>query len=633
MDLQEELPNENEKKRAQETELNLDEAVSIAPHWRNWRASLSFPIGRDTKALNVQHVDDGVHLSLLLPSRYVFIMYIGAWTEYRLAQEQARNNRHHNAAQLHDRSGTHKGAGIYHPSMSNKGGMEVAELPDRESFRKTLESALSSNLAADDAENISQALEPLMQRLPCIHPAVPDSRRRPGGRTSVSASRSAPLPCREQKRKALTRRCGGGPSRYIYTRSDVGAQPAVEPTSDGTRSTRSGFSTASAPLYTAAGLEESGARSSGLHGGSKSGGFGFGGQYRQGRPGGSRRTSHLPLIIDTRRRRRATHGSDDTAYSGNNHRINNNLRSSRGAPTPIEHNETCGGADKDNSSCGTNNMPFTSAPTHVTEGVGHYDEGVARERRGYDGGAAATILRMARKRDPVGLKADFEQFWTWKRKAPTPTSTSGKKGTPAATKRNVSNKREAGGGGRSDAATSKLEALERMKTLYTAKETDSCIPAALTADPPRERNPTALPSSEPRRSDEVVPRAPHCEVAQINHSSSTEFGDGTHLKLSGNTNHETSSMAQQNREGSGSDEAIAKSGAHDGSSGFDENEGGAPVDVPDLELTESRIRQVEKYFGGSGGGGGGSGAGSVGLWRRRPPEVHMSMCGLCGTYT
>ena len=608
---------ERERQKSMRHETELNEAVSIAPHFCFCLRALCHQ-GRErvAKARNAQHVDDGGHLPLPLPafSRYA-LMYIGAWTEYRLAQEQARNNRHQDAAQPDDRSGsTRKGAGIYHPSMSNKGGMEVAGLPDRESFRRTLESALSSNLAADDAENISHALEPLMQRLPSIHPAAPSSGRRPRGRTPISVSRTAPLPCRQQKRKALNRRCGGGPSRYIYTHSDVGTRPAVEPTSDGTRSTRSGFSAASAPLDTAAGLEERKARSSLFHCGSTSGGFNFGGQYR---PAGGSRSSHLPLIIDIRRIRRNSYGSDDTAHSGNNHRISNTPSLSRGASPSIGPNEACGRADEYNSSRGANNRPFISAPTHVTQGVGQNDEGVALEREAYDGGAAATILRMARKRDPVGLKADFEQFWTWKRKAPTSIGTNVKKGTPAATRTNVSSKPEAGGGGRSDVATSKLEALERMKVVYMAKEIDGCIPAAAKVDLPSEINPTTLPSSEPRRSDNV-PRTPHCEVDQTNHHSYLiDFSGGKHLKLSGNTDGETSLMAQQNREGSGSDEAMATSCARDSGSGIDEFGGGTPVDVPDLELTESRIRQVEKYFSGSGGGGGGS----VGLWGRRTPEV------------
>lgn len=541
-------------------------------------------------------------------------MYIGAWTEYRLAQEQAQNSGRQYAAQQHDDIGsTRPGAGIYHPSLSSKGGMEVSELPDRESFRRTLESALSSNLAADDAENISQALEPLMQRLPSIHPAVRASKRKPRGRTSASTGRSAQLPCRQHKRKALDRRYGGGPSRYIHTRSDAGTRPAAEPTSDGTRSTRSGFSAASAPLDTAAGQEEPGARYLRLHGDGRSGGFGLGGQYRQGRPDGRSRTSHLPLIIDTRRRRRNTHGSD-TTYSGHTHGTNITPRSFQSASTSIELNKTCEIPEEDNSSCGTTNRPSTTAPPHLADGVSrydHYDKDVVSEKGGYDGGAAATILRMARRRDPVGLKADFEQFWTWKRRTPTPTTTTGKKGAPSATKSNIFSGKTKGGGRRNVSPPSKLEALERMKAVYMAKEIDGCayIPAATTTDPPGGRNPTTVPSTEPRRPDNTV-RAPHCEIAEKTYPP-TETSRGTHTKLFGNTDGETGAAVQPNRE------AAAKPGAHDSGFGLDEFEGGDTVDVPDLELTESRIRQVEKYFGSSGGGVGGG----LELWRPRPSEV------------
>lgn len=550
-------------------------------------------------------------------------MYIGAWTEYRLAQEQAQNIRRQHAAQPADSSATRKGAGIYHPSLSNKGGMEVARLPDRESFRKTLESTLSSNLAADDAENISQALEPLMQRLPSIRTAVPASNRRPGGRATVPMGRSAQVSCRQQKRKAPNRRYGGDPSRYIYTRSDAGTRPAAEPTSDGTRSTLSGFSAASAPLNTASGLEEHRARPIRVYNSSRSDESSFGGQHRQGRPEGMNRTSHLPLIIDTRRRRRNAHGSD-TTYSGSNHRIDNTLRSPRNASPLIKPNETCEGDEEGNSSRTSNRPSCALTPTHVTEGVRQCGDEVTPARGGYDGGATAAILRMARRRNPAGLKADFEQFWTWKRKAPTPTASNGKKGTPSATKRYVSSKKriEMGGGGKTDPAVSRLEALERMKAVYMTKKTDGGghTPAATTADSPAERNPTTIPAPEPRRTDNVA-RAPHGEVARTPYSP-TELSNGSHLNMSRNTDDETDSTVQQNQEGGrgwgGGDEAVAKSGAHDGGLSFGEPESGAAVDVPDLELTESRIRQVEKYFGGSGGG---SAVGSVGLRRQEPPQV------------
>lgn len=265
---------------------------------------------------------------------------------------------------------------------------------------------------------------------------------------------------------------------------------------------------------------------------------------------------------------------------------------------------------------------------HATVGVSHYEDEVAAERGGYDGGAAATILRIARRRDPVNLKADFEQFWTWKRKAPTPTVPNRTKGTPPATERNASKKtREAGGGQRSDAATTKLEALERMKMVYMAKEIGDggAAPADTTrADSPGEWKSTTIPSAKPRLSESAA-RPPPCEGAQTT-PSPPEFSGGASLNLSRNTAGETESVVQQNRgegeEGSGSDKAMAKPGAHGSGSSFDEFQSGGAVAVPDLELTESRIRQVEKYFGGSGGA-----RERVGLWRRRPPEV-SGCCGL-----
>lgn len=429
--------------------------------------------------------------------------------------------------------------------------------------------------------------------------------------------------CRQQKRKcdghqnweALNGRCGGGPSRYVHTRSDAGTRSTAEPTSDGTRSTQSGFSAASAPLNTAGGLEEGRARSIRLVGcGSRSnGGIGFGGQHLRGRSGSSG-GPQLPLIIDTRRRRRKSHGSSDNVYSGNNHRVGNRNRSCQGALASVDRAETCPECDAGNSS-GSNNLTLTSAPADMTQGDGQYEEQFTRAREGYDGGAAATILRVARRRDPAGLNVNFEQFWTWKRRAAaTSIDNNGKKGpqptqneTPRHfTKKDGSAKEPAGGGG-TFAAASKLETLARMKTVYMTKDNSNgggCTPATTTASP-RKYNPPYRPPPEPRPPDRAVGMTPIDGAAGIARSLAAT-GSRTLLKLSESTAGETSCTKKQNRGCGGgwikSDEEGMTNPAADGTrSNFDETK--AVVDVPDLELTESRIRQVDKYFGGSGGAG------------------------------
>lgn len=541
-------------------------------------------------------------------------MYIGAWTEYRLAQEQVHIRRQNAGQSVAGASGTtwsspHKGAGIYHPSLSDKGGMAVAGLPDREVFRRTLESALSSNLAADDAESISQALEPLMQRLPTIHAppaapalapaataptvsAMPQSRRQ-RRKTLRSMGRMMQPVCRQQKRKS------GGHQNWEalnrHTRSDAGTRSAAEPTSDGTRSTQSGFSAASAPLNTCAGLGGSRGRPVRLDCGTHISGVGFGGQHMRGRPCGGSRGPQLPVIMDTRRRRRNSHGSSSgSACSGNTCRA----RSYQGTSSSIDPAETCPEGDTVGISSGGNSRTLTSAPAGTKKNEGHYEEHLAKEGGGYDGGAAATILRVARKRDPVGLNANFEQFWTWARRpAATAIDSSGKRGTQPTQNKTPRRSTQSAARGGNAAAASKLENLARMKAVYMTKEDsnsgDEYTAATTTATSPRKCNPPCRPLHEPRSPDRS--------------QGVTQTGEGTGYAgwstTIDSTTGETDNTLLQSRdraEGWAREEGMTKPAADATTqSNFDQNK--AIVDVPDLDLTESRIRQVDKYFGGSGG--------------------------------
>lgn len=526
-------------------------------------------------------------------------MYIGAWTEYRLAQEHVQHRREisaqHADSGTGSAAGNRKASGIDHLSLPDKGGMEVAGLPDRESFRRTLELALSSNLAADDAENISQALEPLMQRLPTLHAtaAATVNRRRQTGGMPLSTRNSRQQRCHRQKRKgadhrnwALNKRCGGrrtGSSSGLHTHSDVGPQSGRLSTSDGTRSTLSGFSTASAPLNTAAALEERRARSMGVLAET-----GLGQQHQRDRPGEKSRMPQLPLIVDTRRRQQWHPQNSRQGCSNRNHRGNSTGLSRQGTPTSAnEHSKPCrdgnGGGDPSRSRPPTGFGPAVD---------GNSEEEMVASAGGYNGGATAAILRMARRRDPAGLKANFEQFWRWKRRATvTSTSTNTSKRCPSATERRSS----AGA-----AAASKLETLERMKTVYMAKEDtgSGCSPAANAADPPTESNAQEGPSRSPR-----PPGGAPGITPLGNRANNVVFSGSVRSKLPGGTGDEMDITRQEDR----GDYDVTKTFADDTGSTFDHGE--AAVNIPDLELTESRIRQVEKYFGGGSGRLIGGGAG------------------------
>ncbi|CAM9234395.1 unnamed protein product, partial [Ectocarpus sp. 12 AP-2014] len=197
---------------------------------------------------------------------------------------------------------------------------------------------------------------------------------------------------------------------------------------------------------------------------------------------------------------------------------------------------------------------------------------------------------IARRRDPAGLKADFGQFWRWKRRAAaTSTSTDTSKRCPSATER-----RSTAGA----AAASKLETLERMKTVYMAKEDtgSGCSSAAKAADPPTENNAQEGPSRSPR-----PPGGARGITPLGNRANNVVFSGSAHSKLPDGTGDEMDISRQEDQ-----DYDVVKTFADTGST-FDHGE--ADVNIPELELTESRIRQVEKYFGGGCGRLIGGGAG------------------------
>ncbi|CAN0546597.1 unnamed protein product, partial [Ectocarpus sp. 12 AP-2014] len=199
---------------------------------------------------------------------------------------------------------------------------------------------------------------------------------------------------------------------------------------------------------------------------------------------------------------------------------------------------------------------------------------------------------MARRRDPAGLRADFEQFWRWKRRAAaTSTSTDTSKRCPSATERR---------GSAGAAAASKLETLERMKTVYMAKEDNGngCSPAVKAADPPTENNAQEGPSRSPR-----PPGGAPGVTPLGNRANNVVFSGSARSKLPDGTGDEMDISRQEDQR----DYDEEKTFADDTGSTFDHGE--AAVNIPELELTESRIRQVEKYFGGGCGRLIGEGAG------------------------
>lgn len=432
--------------------------------------------------------------------------------------------------------------------------------------------------------------------------------------------------CRQQKRKCgghqnwetLNGRCGGGPARYVHSCSDAGTRSAAEQTSDGARSIRSGFSAASAPLNIGGGLEGVRARHIRLDSFRDFGGVGFGAQHLRGRSCGGNRGPQLPMIIDTRRRRRTSHGSSGHACSGKSHRVNTIYRSSQGASVFAGPAETCPESEVAVISSESGSRTPIPLSADKTEDDNHYREQLTIEREGYDGGAAATILRVARRRDPAGLNANFEQFWTWKRRpAATAFDIKRKKekqpalnGTPQHFTNSSGCSRTVGGGG-DTAVASKLETLARMKTVYTTKEDSNngggCAPARTTAASPRKHtSPYKLPP-EPRPPDRAVHIMPTDDGSGIAHSA-TALGSRTFWDLSEDTTGVSDHTNVQSRgctEGwiGSDDDDMTKPGADGTSQSNFDQKNEAVVNVPDLDLTESQIRLVDKYFGGSGGAG------------------------------
>lgn len=445
-------------------------------------------------------------------------------------------------------------------------------IPDRDSFRRVLETALSSNLAADDAEQISQALEPLMQRLPTIHVRQPRhntndrrSRQHEGGIATSTLRRCH----RQQKRRdRRDRYCTRG-RKIVHTRSDVGTgkrSAGVSPRShDGSRSTRSGFSAASAPTAASAAMAGSpGVIPCGAHAG----------HHRSRRAPTTLQL--LPLIVDRRHRATAT-----------------SINNSSGTP-----DYSCGRQRPE-----VPGARYTGDTTNRTVGDNAASNVHCDVDGGYDGSRAASVLRVARRRDPAGLKADFQQFWTWKSAGQSSPNKQRQGATTTATSSAMS---EAGIGGRQgDGATAKnkrkpsdasalararLETLARMKSVYLAKDnnvTSTSTDDAVSTTPGEETLGATTHAAVPRRgaaaaaSLEAVPPigapVPNGSAAVVDHPFTVSDN-----KLAGDL------------------DGIRDCGAEGPTVPLLPDVGEPSVVVPDLELTESRIRQVEKYFGAGG---------------------------------
>ncbi|CAM9737571.1 unnamed protein product, partial [Hapterophycus canaliculatus] len=224
---------------------------------------------------------------------------------------------------------------------------------------------------------------------------------------------------------------------------------------------------------------------------------------------------------------------------------------------------------------------------------------------------------VARRRDPAGLKADFEQFWTWKKRPTTkhPSIKHGRIGTPLAppaangiARHPVKNgsffTAAAGGNSSSGVALSKLEVLTRMKAVYMAKGNTcgECAQAATTAGSPNPPRPQGRPSLESHPPDDT--------------SNVSELVDRTRFETPEGTGETMDSMKQRSRCSGGesfrSCESLAGRGPDDFGTRLAEED--AMVNVPDLELTDTRMKLVEKYF--RGGGGGGVGVGGA-RWHQR----------------
>ena len=532
----------------------------------------------------------------------------------------------------------------------------MAGLPNRESFRRTLESALSSNLAADDAENISQALEPLLQRLPTIR-TPHRQRRRISPATAAAAAAVAVAGAgagvtlrRSQQRKTTRHRTSlnrqHGCLRFRHTCSDSGTRSARRwSTVDGTLSTRSAFSVASAPVNNAAAGGAAGRP--GEHNNrllylKRCDGHTIG--HRRGVGVTGRGVPQLPLILDTRRR--------STSVSRNRslpppavvvgppcaHRGNTAERVIDGGD-PSEGNNGRASRDEEEAQSDDNiNAEGIRAGDGAVQTTAGAIQGclgdAAAASGGYDRGRAASILRAARRRDPARLKADFQQFWTWnKRPSARPGEEDRHCGMEARRTRDFTgtggdvniSRRTSGRDSGSSPSSSRLEMLARMKAVYMARidsalngspgdtlgiADDAIFPDKLPGDLTNDENGVGFP---------VGPfQAPPAEAARFRRGE-------THTTVEPQRDppprDRATSVARREAtpappytiklDDTGDD--LGRSGSERGASIneniFDPINSAVPpsvesehaVVVPDLELTESRIRQVDKYFGGSGG--------------------------------
>lgn len=549
-------------------------------------------------------------------------MYIGAWTEYRLAQEQLLNRRRRLGntddvpqQRLYPDGSTRTGVVNYHPSLVDKGGAEIRAYPDRENFRRTLESVLSSNLPADDVESISQALEPLMQRLPTIgNAAQKDLKIRP---EMASLNRT------RRRRNDHSGRIGTEGRRLSgagHARSDAGTRSNPE-------GAGSGVSAASAPpTYSSATIKQKGAQNGRVitdtttccREVARRDGWVGEGTVPSERAQRSTNVPYLPIIVNAR-------------YTSN---------------TPMRAAPSCnGGRYGPHESKGVDirergeamrqlsrghQVKSTIARTRFEDPIPSPDEDEnagAKVDGGYDSGKATMLLRMARKRGPGRMEADFQRFWTWEKNAaakPHDAAFSSNKDTratasslshAAAVERSRAQHRGDGkrfwGNGRKRQAAGreypvnarknanaraiaearlKVETLEKMKEIYLAKDASKLRNnRTYDGDAPPSNDAIPIKYNEIGKCD--GPDRDETDGISTEISSrktQTNRVDGT-ARFSTSDDHRDQALSPPN----GRDLRFndphnsARSGLH-----------GPNVAVPDLELTETRIRLVEKYFDG-----------------------------------
>ena len=549
-------------------------------------------------------------------------MYIGAWTEYRLAQEQLLNRRRLDSGNDVSRrqffagsaGGIRRGVGIYHPSLAEKGGTEVSALPDRESFRRSLESALSSNLAADDVEHISRVLEPLMQRLPAIGSVAYNTQEIAASGASSNRRRLHRCVRRRRPQTQL-----GATTDQV--RSDAGTRII----SEGTNSTRSGLSAESAPAGSTTGSTALKAgvapRRRGYFGVNCRGivrGDGWDARSRTragGKPTG--RVPHLPLLVHSRQANPGTPttlGLDNCSHAGANSKTVAAGEWNMSTPSASAHqvgSEIC-------TRCWGHDEPSVSEAVALARFEDPKPESGIQVGEGFDSAKATVILRAVRRRDPEVLKADFQQFWTWKRngvaaRPPSNSPSSKDKWStishaaiarsqaqdPCNAKRFGIGARKRGYAERSlgartpknaSAIAAKVEALERMKGVYLSKgaRKDHIINVGGGATPAEV--PTCI---ESERIDSMVNLIP----AKAGRLSAGTSSRGPQANAGGMTGSNSSDSRDQASVLSEEGRAL-QPGDSNKTNGSRDAVDDAVVVVPDLELTESRIRLVEKYFGG-----------------------------------